>query len=189
MNRTRLLLAIFASAVFVGGVSVGILVSADAGDGAPPVAATPTPGSEPTQGAHGNAIPTIKPPPKAVLRTSGGREVAGGAGTRCWDGMCIDMVGPVSNPDALTLVASEGFVITFEAGPPTAIYEAWRGAPGTGEPATSGERLWKDPAPPVTMVKAGGPRPPLQPGRYLYMVFAQWQGKGDISYAWYIEVP
>ena len=103
--------------------------------------------------------------------------------------MCIDMIGPVSNRDALTLGPSEGFVIIFEAGPPTAVYEGWSGADGSGELTAGGERLWKDVVPGAAMVKAGGPRPPLQPGRYVYMVFAQWQGKGDVSYAWYVEIP
>ena len=189
MNLTRVLLAIFAAAVFVGGVSVGVLVSADDDGGAPDADRTATPGAKQTEEAPGNAIPTIKPPPKAVLRTADGLEVAGGAGTRCWDRMCLDMVGPVSNPDPFTLGPSENFTISYEAGPPTAIYETWRAAAGPGELTASGERLWKDVIPDGAMVKAGGPRPPLQPGRYLYMVFVQWQGKGDISYAWYIEVP
>ena len=189
MNLTKLHLAVIAVAVFAGGIFVGVLLSVGASDGAPTAQSTPPPDASRTETAHGNAIPTIKPPPKAVLRTAGGREVTGGAGTRCWDGMCLDMVGPVSNPDAFTLKATEDFTVSYEAGSPTAVYEAWRGASGPGELTASGERLWKDIVPGVAMARAGGPRPPLQPGRYLYMVFAQWQGKGDISYAWYIEVP
>ena len=64
------------------------------------------------------------------------------------------MVGPVSNPDAFTLKATEDFTVSYEAGSPTAVYEAWRGAPGPGELTASGERLWKDVVPGVAMSSA-----------------------------------
>lgn len=104
--------------------------------------------------------------------------------------MCVDMVGPISNPEPFVVERGAGFTIEFEAGPPGETSVHWIPL-GDAEPmkvegdraawmiAPSGDAERRNPD--VASVD-------VEPGRYLYTVFALYPGQGDVSYAFYLEV-
>ncbi|MCA9829350.1 MAG: hypothetical protein R3B97_00350 [Dehalococcoidia bacterium] len=147
----------------------------------PAASATP-PSQTPTPT---NAPPPLTEPPPAVL-IYGTTVVEGAAGTRCWVNVCLDYVGPVTPEAPLSVEAGRGFTLNFAAGDPTETAVSWYAVSGPPAAARNGQRLWSI-APtasrPVSVVEI-----PAEPGQYVLSVFARWEGRGDVSYGWYLEV-
>jgi hypothetical protein len=64
----------------------------------------------------------------------------------------------------------------------------WHAPTGTPQTTNSGALAWSFP---TAINGTPGTDPltaPAAPGRYILNAFARWAGRGDISYAWYIEV-
>jgi hypothetical protein len=186
MHRVFLALAAFiALSVFVAGLSVTFWPSAKASDQdvVLPDDSDATPDGAPRGG------PAIVAPPSATLGFPDGRQLAGGAGTRCWARMCVDMVGPISNADAFAMNASDSLELSFEAGAPASTSSAWiRVDAQTSELTPSGERLWTSFPALVTPDVPGEPAVELGPGQYVYVVQAFFDGQGDVMYAFYLDV-
>ncbi len=151
------------------------------GGGAPSTKTVePSPSAETTRRG-----PTLAPVPGAFA-TAGGRTVRGGDGSRCWGTLCVDMVGPITNVHPLVMKPREAVALDFEGGTPTTVSLTWR--PVTGPLPSPGPqgRVWMaglSPSP------AGATREaPSAPGDYVLDVFAVWQGRGDISFGFYIRV-
>ncbi|MGE5595012.1 MAG: hypothetical protein ACM3S1_03130 [Hyphomicrobiales bacterium] len=124
--------------------------------------------------------------PAVYLRNSSGDAEPLVAGTGCWSGKCIDMAGPLTNVDPVPLHPGERVAFSFEAGVPDNFTVTWIEAPATA-PAPEGDvRVWGGLAP-----GAGGfsgTTAPSGPGKYIVVVFAQWEGQGDMSYGLYVDV-
>jgi hypothetical protein len=150
-----------------------------------------SPGTAPAKATEktGASGPTIQPAPDARLRDSTGRETVTPAGTRCWGGGCVDMIGPLTWPYPTVMRPGEALTVAFDAGQPTTAQFAWVSGPRKQTaPVNRGLVAW-EPAEPAGGQTAKLPlRAPEAPGDYLLTVFATWQGKGDISYAWYLRV-
>jgi len=101
--------------------------------------------------------------------------------------VCRDVVGPVTNVDPAPLKPGASVAISFEAGAPSELHVDWYEAPAD-PPAPLGEgRVWAAPfsgTGPVT----SGTTAPAESGAYVVTVFGRWQGKGDISYGFYVVV-
>ncbi|MCK9518681.1 MAG: hypothetical protein M0R74_06615 [Dehalococcoidia bacterium] len=160
-----------------------------------PAEATPPPIKTVDHGAEGT-LPEVRetetPPrpevPRAVL-SSGGRSVTVEPGTRCWGNLCVDYVGPVSNLEPFVVERAQGFTVTFEAGPPTEMYVGWVDLAGVEPGITGGRAVWMGSGPVIEGAgEADVASIDLPPGRYLYTVFAPYAGRGDLSYAVYLEV-
>lgn len=152
---------------------------------------TATPSVPPTATAPPSSVPPpIVAPPGATLRTADGREVVAGIGTRCWANVCLDYVAPISNATPFALPPEGRFEVQFAAGPPTNVAEAWipLTAAQTLQPGPDG-LAWPGLGPPPPTTPYDKDRLPTPPGRYLWVVQAFWQGRGDISYAFYVAVP
>ncbi len=171
----------------------GAACSGDGGTSATPTATEPRPGGEalsatPTPPRGDPAGGAITAAPDARLRDSSGRETVTPAGTRCWGNGCVDMIGPLTAPTPVVLHAGEPLTASFDAGQPTTAQFTWSASPRKQNSAVAGLVAWYPPE------LAGGLRAPTPlrapdtPGDYLLTVFATWQGKGDISYAWYVRV-
>ncbi|HEX6032453.1 MAG TPA: hypothetical protein VFY90_13555 [Tepidiformaceae bacterium] len=181
------LVAVIALSVFVAGLSVTFWPSAKADDdGSGDVS---QPGRDETPVSSPPGAPVITEPPRATLRLADGRELVAGAGTRCWEGMCVDMVGPISNPDAFAMNAGDSLALSFEAGLPSSTSSAWIRVDGQrSELTSSGERLWTSFPALVTPDVQGAPAVELEPGQYIYVVQAFFDGEGDVMYAFYLDV-
>ena len=152
----------------------------DGGDALSTETTEPSPPAEaPRQG------PTLAPVPGAFA-TAGGKTVRGGDGSRCWGTMCVDMVGPITNVEPLVVKPRETVPLDFEGGTPTTVSLTWM--PVAGPPPTPGPqgRVWMGG---LSLSSAGTTREaPSAPGDYVLNVFAMWQGRGDISFGFYIRV-
>lgn len=183
MNRTILLVTAAIAAALLAGASFLLW---------------PTAAANPSPEGSGNAteatvapspkreISKLSEPPFAVLRTADGIAVHGGLGTYCWrsgqQGLCVDMIGPITNVDPIRLAVGELYTLDFETVQPTSIEQSWIDVAGaTGQPM-GGERAWTDPR----MQHLDGP--PTTPGRYILSLFTRWDGYGDVSYGFYIEL-
>ncbi|HET7738996.1 MAG TPA: hypothetical protein VFK32_10520, partial [Tepidiformaceae bacterium] len=140
-------------------------------------------------GAEGDWAPYPAPGgvPGAVLTSAAG-EVDGAVGTRCWGGMCIDMVGPVTQEAPHDVDAGETVSVEFGHGTPDEATYTWMRATDPPPAAANGERSWSGLFPPVTEAAGTGLEAPDEPGDYVLIVFAVWQGEGDVSYGFYLRV-
>ena len=162
-------------------VAVFLLFGCSDSETSAEAAATGTPSSTPTEGPPS---PDSLGAPGATL-TSSQETVAGGIGTRCWAGACIDYTGPVTNADPLELSPGEAFNIEFEEATPAEFVLSLYPAPTTTPTPENGTLSWSiDPSTSTTTDAVA----PAEPGRYIISAFARWDGKGDISYGWYVEV-
>lgn len=125
-------------------------------------------------------------PPSAFIRYEPGDAVELVPGTRCWDGTCVDMAGPLTQVVPLQLYAGEPLAFSFEAGIPDEFTVSWTPAPATA-PAPEGDvRVWAGLF--TGESSHTGSTVPTQVGQYIVTVFAVWQGKGDVSYGLLAEV-
>jgi hypothetical protein len=122
------------------------------------------------------------------LRDFSGRETVTPAGTRCWGSGCVDMVGPLTVPTPMVLRAGESLTASFDAGRPTTAQFTWAASPRKQNSAVAGLVAWEPAGLAGGQVVSLPLRAPDVPGDYLLTVFTTWQGKGDISYAWYVRV-
>jgi hypothetical protein len=124
--------------------------------------------------------------PRAYLRPPDGDIIQGAVGTHCWADRCVDYAGPVTQADAVTVQAGQGVAISFEGGAPDALRVDWLAAAGTPPAPEEGRRAWPGLEP------AGGTftgtTAPAAPGAYVVVAFAQWDGKGDAAYGFYVIV-
>lgn len=139
-------------------------------------------------GGGGSNSPTPQPPglPNAYLRTADGQFVRAVPGTNCWNKQCVDMAGPMTNVEPVPLPPGAAVAVTFEQGAPTEWSLTWVPAPAEAPAPEGGVRAWvalEVPADALT-----GTQAPARPGRYLALIFARWDGFGDISYGLYVEV-
>ncbi len=153
-------------------------------------------------GCGGEAAPVATPTvvavdeegvPVATLSTPSGALQVGVAGTRCWGGMCADMVGVLVPPDALPVAPDEALTITLTAGDASSAHLRvleWQASVNEGPTGT----LVADPsAPAVASGELGSGRTltwnaPLEPGEYILSLFSVYEQGGDISYGWHIRV-
>ena len=82
----------------------------------------------------GRRNPPIRSAPSLMLETAGGTRITAGIGTRCWGGMCVDYVGPVTNASPVVLLAGAAFELTFEHGAPSETFEGWYKIPAGKQP-------------------------------------------------------
>ena len=137
----------------------------------------------------GGSGATASRPPTAFLRVPGGAAAEGGMGSCCWAGggerICRDTAGPVTAAEAIAVAPNAGIAISFASETPTSTTLGWFVAEGPIPPEKAGFRTW--PAPLDGDSVEAGTRAPTLPGFYLLTLDARWSGKGDASYAWYIE--
>jgi hypothetical protein len=149
-------------------------------------ASTTSPGTQVSLGGGG---PSDQAAPDARLVDSSGKQTATPAGTRCWSHSCFDMIGPITAPKPTVVRAGEPLTVAFAAGQPTTAQYTWVSAPRKQTVPVNGGLVAWEPAGLAGGQQASTPlRAPDSPGEYLLTVFATWQGKGDISYAWYVRV-
>jgi len=141
-------------------------------------------------------VPGLIDVPGATLKTGSGTLVEGGKGSYCWDRglyrQCVDAVGPVTNVDPAPVKAGEHLEFEFAAGRPTRVLAGWALAPVPAPQPKASGRLWVPfsgaPGPVPEADASAGVDAPEEPGDYLLVVFAQWAGRGDISYGFYLRV-
>jgi hypothetical protein len=135
--------------------------------------------------------------------SAGGQRLQMTPGTRCWTtgsqnnpavavSACIDYVAPVSNVDPLPVAPGAPFTIDFGAGQPSQLELTWGEVGNSTGTVNPQGLLWFGGTTDPDATRAGGggndASVPTTPGRYLVTAFAQYDGRGDLSYAWYIEV-
>ncbi|MGH2542075.1 MAG: hypothetical protein ACRDIB_04740, partial [Ardenticatenaceae bacterium] len=131
--------------------------------------------------------------PEALLSTNDGEQQPGAPGTRCWGGMCVDMIGVIAPEEALIVSTDEAMTFTLTAGDPTSVHlrvlewqpSDFEGSPGTvviapdapvaasGDLATARTIEWQVPS---------------EPGEYALALFTAYEQGGDIAYGWHIVV-
>lgn len=179
--------ALVATAVLAVGVALTLAAVLWArGDSHAPAATGP---AIPTNAAVPAASPRATvPPPRSTLRSADGRELVAGIGTRCWGGVCLDAVGPVSNVDPFPVARGQRLSISFAAGSPDQRVDRVFAAPSeNGSRVLADGRLWETFGGPNAPAASALP-PDLPSGRYVWVIQAFWNGKGDASYAFYIEI-
>ncbi|MGD9935601.1 MAG: hypothetical protein AB7T37_18035 [Dehalococcoidia bacterium] len=145
--------------------------------------ATSAPG--PTLTPAPTSPPATTAPPAAAL-VYGITPVVGEAGTRCWDRVCIDFVGPVTPELPLVVDAARPFTLSFAAGDPDEVALSWYAALVPMPVAANGQRSWS--IDPRSASRATALVMPAEPGQYIFSVFARWDGLGDVTYSWLIDV-
>ncbi|MCC7365448.1 MAG: hypothetical protein IT303_13865 [Dehalococcoidia bacterium] len=96
------------------------------------------------------------------------------------------MAGPLTNLEPVPLKQGEAIAVSFEAGFPDEWTLTWVPAPAQAPAPEEGVRAWvaiEIPGNPPT-----GTTIPSTPGRYVMIIFARWDGEGDIAYGIYAEV-
>ena len=144
-------------------------------------------GAEPQTISSSGRPATVAPAPDAWLLTSSGQQSAGGVGSRCWDGACLEYAGPVTNAQPIVLTAAQSFNLNFEAGAPLQTSSAWVRVED-GSPASNADGIvWQRLLYQLSKDEPGQPAPQLEPGSYVYVVHGIWQGRGDIVYAFLVD--
>lgn len=143
-------------------------------------------GGTPTGEAPGDSTP--EPVPGLFWGTAdgpGGRAIEG---TRCWGTMCVDMIGPITPEEPAELAPGEELTFQWEGGEPTTVTYSWlRADTATSQPVDGGKLAW--------MVTSAGEvideapvAAPTEPGEYILVAFAAWEGRGDVSFGMYFSV-
>ncbi|MDZ7726727.1 MAG: hypothetical protein U5Q44_00235 [Dehalococcoidia bacterium] len=146
--------------------------------------ATPTTDSAtPDSGSLG----TPEPVPGLFWGIPGGPSGPTVAGTRCWGRQCIDMIGPLTPAEPATVPAATELQLQFEGGEPDSAQHAWIRAVGLEPEATEEGLAWPN-AQPGDGLTRGPVTTPAEPGEYILVVFAQWDGRGDVSFGGYFNV-
>jgi hypothetical protein len=145
---------------------------------------------ESTEAPKGAAATATRDParvPVATLRASSGREVRGGTGTRCWARVCAESSGPVTNSVPLQVGVDERLTLSFDAGQPSSLASAWVPAAAQAPSTVSDGSVWPGIKPELTKQDAGPIVPEAGTGRFIYVVQAVWDGRGDVTYGFYVE--
>jgi hypothetical protein len=129
----------------------------------------------------------VAPVPNAWLQTSAGQKRAGAAGSRCWDGACLEYQGPVTNAEPIVIPAGAGFSVSFDAGAPLATSSTWVPVADVPDTTDADGVLWQRLAYRLTKDEPGKPSPEVGPGTYVFIVHGIWQGRGDIVYSFLVE--
>lgn len=151
------------------------------------VPATTPPGETPVPHREPGGGTSIVPAPLAHLKATSANVDAEG-GTRCWGNMCIDYVGPITSPQPTGVPAGQPLTVDYDAGVPTEVTYTWHSPTGMPQATNTGAVSWSFPTAAGGTPATSPLTAPTAPGKYILNAFAQWSGRGDISYAWYIEV-
>jgi hypothetical protein len=139
-----------------------------------------------SQGASPRPQPEYEDPLGATLQIAGAAPLQGGIGTYCWDGFCCDLAGPVTNVDPIPMAPGASFELQFAHGDPDEVQLTWFAAPESVPQPQNGFLAWS--INPTTGEQLDGFEAVPEPGVYILSVFALWEGVGDVSYGWYVEV-
>lgn len=82
--------------------------------------------------------------------------------------------------------AGRPFTLSFAAGDPDEVALSWYAAPAPMPAVANGQRSWS--IDPRSASPAATLEMPAAPGQYILSVFARWDGLGDVSYGWLIDV-
>jgi hypothetical protein len=130
---------------------------------------------------------TLPDVPGATLVTADGARVEAGTASYCWAGVCADSQSIVTNVEPVALSRNDGFSISFEAGTPDATTSAWVEAAGAQSAVSPAGRSWSGLMVKLERDEPGAPLPELSAGRYVLVVQAFWEGRGDVTYGFYVE--
>jgi len=146
--------------------------------------------------------PSDGSPPPAVLEIDGVTQTAG-VGTYCWSGQtasgetvsaCADMIGIPTAPEPL--IASSPVMARLSlplAEPPSQLsLSAFQVSSVHELPDTAGEYRWwsftEGFTSELSLQTSQEINLELEPGLYVFYVFAVWDGQGDVSYGFLVEV-
>jgi hypothetical protein len=93
----------------------------------------------------------------------------------------------VTNSKPLEMQVDERLSLNFEAGPPSSLSAAW--LPVASEAPASGPdgSVWPAMKLELTKQDVGPIVPEVGTGRFLYVVQAVWEGRGDVVYGFYLD--
>ena len=144
-------------------------------------------------------IPSDGSPPPASLEIDGATQTAG-VGTYCWttdtSGMCVDKIGLPTPREALTATSPVHARLTLPlAEAPVQVALSVFPATESNEVQVNGggeefqywmpaEGLNRD----LALQTSQDITLELDPGLYVFYIFAVWEGKGDVSYGFLVEV-
>lgn len=131
--------------------------------------------------------------PVALLATSDGESQQALAGTRCWDGLCVDMIGLIAPQEALHVSPDEELTLQLGAGEPSTVnlrVLEWQTSEFDGPPEAV---LIAFDAPvvqsgPLQKSQSQTWYAPGEPGEYMISLFTSYPQGGDISYGWHLVV-
>lgn len=139
-------------------------------------------------------------PPAAILKI-GENEQVSGIGSYCWPtesegvGLCADAIGIPTSPDPILVESpfTARFTIPFSTPPDTMVLAITQLEAEDRTDSEVGGMYWWSPDPADQINKHLSPphviELSLDPGLYLFNVFAGWQEFGDVSYGFLVEVP
>ena len=140
--------------------------------------------------------PLADAPPPATLEIGGTVQTAG-VGTYCWSGAsvaaCVDKIGIPTAPDPLKTSSPVTALLTLPLEqPPTQVSLTIFPAADNELPDTfGGYRWWSFVEGYISMLEPQTEQDiqaELEPGLYIFYVFVVWEGKGDVSYGFLVEV-
>lgn len=148
--------------------------------------------------------PADTSPPPATLTINGATQTAG-VGTYCWNTptspsesveACVDKVGVPTAPDPLRSSSPVNGILTLPLNdPPTQLVLSIFPASDVNEiklPDATGDNRWwnfiEGYTSKLSLQTSQEIHQQLQPGLYVFYVFAVWEGKGDVSYGFLVEV-
>lgn len=152
------------------------------------VSETATPGAEtPTE----TGVPGTETPLPVPGLTFGSDAGPGGRltdGTHCWAGRCVDMAGPVTAPVPFVIPAGTNLQLVVEGVQPSELLHRWVAVPDDPDrELVNGQSVWLN----IGSSEHPTDEPvvtPSEPGEYILLVFARWEGGGDYSFAGYFDV-
>lgn len=130
--------------------------------------------------------------PLALLEGKTGSQEAR-AGTRCWDGMCVDMIGVIAPAEALHVAPGEELTLRLGAGEPSGVSLRVLGWQPSQFDGPDGATIIGFDAPLVASGNLDGGQTlqwnaPDDPGEYALSLFTGYSQGGDISYGFHIIV-
>lgn len=165
-----------------------------------PATGTPTPALDrPTPTP---AVPAMTEPPPATL-TIGGHSQVSGIGSYCWNtsgdpaqgiGMCVDKMGLITPLDPLVVPGgplTAEFLLPLEDAPSEVLLTVF---PAQGEPSIfAGGQGWMPnfdagQSHELALAPAQSIALELEPGLYVFSVFARWDAWGDVAYGFLVQV-
>ncbi|MBK9925579.1 MAG: hypothetical protein IPP66_09835 [Anaerolineales bacterium] len=167
--------------------------------GDPQSSATPPSNGSPALAA----TPSHEAPPPAMLTINGTTQTAG-IGTYCWKAatssansaeVCVDMVGvPTATEPLKSSLPFSGTLTLPLNDPPTQLVLTVFPASDANEiqlPNDAGNYRWwnfiEGYVSTLALQTSQEIKQDLQPGLYVFYVFAVWDGKGDVSYGFLVE--
>lgn len=197
--------------ILFGFLLITVLSACDTGISIPPTelpADSLFNGSDPsvTSPSNNSSSPAIsssnEPPPPATLTINGATQTAG-IGTYCWSATttpgesvqaCVDKVGVPTALDPLKSSSPVRGTLTLPVNdPPTQLALTVFPASNVNEiKSPDATHRWWSFIEGYVSILALQPsqeiKQDLQPGMYVFYVFALWEGKGDVSYGFLVEV-